>query len=68
MSGVAFLPFKRARAIVHKLKLGSQKEWEAWSKSGERPNNIPSTPFTVYRDAGWISMPGWLGYTARRWC
>ena len=27
-AGMAFLPFKRARAIVRKLKLGSTKEWQ----------------------------------------
>ena len=61
MSGVAFLPFKRARAIVRKLKLGSKKEWKEWSKNGERPNNIPGKPNVVYRDAGWISITDWLG-------
>ena len=53
----AFLPFKRARAIVCKLKLGSRTEWQEWSKSGERPNNNPSTPYSAYREAGWISTP-----------
>ena len=56
------LPFVVARAIVRKLKLKSEKEWKAWSKSGQRPSNIPSTPHKVYRDDGWISMPDWLGY------
>ena len=65
-AGVAFLLFKRARAIVRKLKLGSEKELKEWRKSGERPNNIPSNPHTVYRDAGWISMPDWLGYKGRQ--
>jgi hypothetical protein len=56
------LPFAPARAIVRKHKLKGQKEWKAWSKSGQRPSNIPSKPETVYRDDGWISMPDWLGY------
>ena len=64
-AGVSFLPFKRARAIVRKLKLGSHKEWKEWSKSGERPNNIPGSPERAYRDAGWTSMPDWLGYERR---
>ena len=51
-----------ARAVVRKVKLTSQKEWKAWSKSGERPSNIPSDPQQSYRDNGWISMPDWLGY------
>ena len=61
-----FLPFKQAREVVRKLKLTSQKEWEEWRKSGERPNNIPSSPQRTYRDAGWISVPDWLGYEGQR--
>jgi hypothetical protein len=59
------LPFAVARAIVRKLKLKGVKEWEAWSKSGQRLSNIPSTPHKTYRDDGWISMPDWLGYEGR---
>ena len=56
------LPFAVARAIVHKLKLKGREEWQAWSKSGQRPSNIPAGPARTYRDDGWISMPDWLGY------
>eukprot|EP00947_MAST-08B_sp_MAST-8B-sp1_P003548 g3548.t1 len=56
-----YLPFKSARAWVHQRKLKSQKEWKEWSKSGQRPSNIPSTPDQVYRGKGWVSMPDWLG-------
>ena len=56
------LPFAAARAIVRKLKLKGREEWRAWSKSGQRPSNIPSHPDDTYRDDGWISMPDWLGY------
>ena len=38
-----------------------EKEWKAWSKSGQRPANIPSLPSSTYRDDGWISWPDWLG-------
>jgi hypothetical protein len=59
----AMLPFAAARTIVRKLTLKSKKEWRAWSKSGQRPSNIPSLPSSTYRDDGWISLPDWLGYT-----
>ena len=42
------LPFEEARAFVHALKLGSQKEWQEYSKSGKRPPNIPSSPWKTY--------------------
>ena len=56
------LSFVAARTFVRTLKLRSMKEWHAYSKSGKRPSNIPGSPDKVYRDAGWISMPDWLGY------
>jgi hypothetical protein len=56
------LPFAVARAIVRKLKLKSTKEWQAWSKSGQRPSNIPGNPSDTYSDDGWISTADWLGY------
>jgi hypothetical protein len=56
------LPFVVGRAYARKLKLKTQKEWFAWSKSGQRPSNIPGTPHQTYRDNGWISYPDWLGY------
>jgi hypothetical protein len=58
----AMLPFAVARAIVQKLKLKDREEWREWSKSGQRPSNIPAGPHNTYRDDGWISMPDWLGY------
>jgi hypothetical protein len=56
------LPFTVGRAYTRKLKLKTQREWQAWSKSGQRPSDIPSLPSQVYRDDGWLSMPDWLGY------
>ena len=40
----SYLSFAAAREIVRKLKLKSQDEWRKWSKSGQRPSNIPSDP------------------------
>ena len=62
---VSMMSFEKARAIVRRLKLRSYMEWQEWSKSGKRPANIPGNPNKVYRDAGWISTPDWLGYEAR---
>jgi hypothetical protein len=58
----SMLPFAAGRAYVRKLKLKAQKEWKEWSKSGQRPPDIPGNPAKTYRDDGWISMPDWLGY------
>jgi hypothetical protein len=59
------LPFEEARAFVQVLGLKRKEEWQAWSKTADRPSNIPSTPDQTYRDDGWISWPDWLGYRGR---
>ena len=47
---------------VRTLELKSQAEWKQWSKSGQRPDDIPSNPDQIYKDKGWLSWPDWLGY------
>ena len=58
---VSFLPFEEARAFAHKLGLKGQTEWRAYSKSGERPANIPTSPYSVYVEMGWTNWGDWLG-------
>ena len=59
----SFLPFISARVIARRLKLKSVRGWKQWSnKSGERPSNIPGSPYNAYRGAGWVSWQDWLGY------
>jgi hypothetical protein len=50
-----FLPFEKAKDIVHSLGLKNQTEWEKYCKSGKRPKNIPSDPHGTYRKY-------WKGY------
>ena len=64
--GNAFLPFEAARAVARGLGFKRKKEWVEWSKSGDRPDNIPSRPDRTYRGKGWVSWPDWLGYESRR--
>ena len=58
----SFRSFKDARAYVRTLGLKSQKEWEAWSKSGARPHDIPANPNKIYKSSGWMSFGDFLGY------
>eukprot|EP00947_MAST-08B_sp_MAST-8B-sp1_P000770 g770.t1 len=60
------LPCEESRDFVRRLKLKSQKEWTEWSKSGQRPCNVPSHPEKVYKGKGWVSYPDWMGYKAKR--
>jgi len=54
--------FAEARSFARALALGSQREWRAWSRGGERPLDIPADPYTAYRASGWMGWPDWLGY------
>ncbi|XRB10150.1 methyltransferase domain-containing protein [Pycnococcus provasolii] len=57
-----FRSFEDARTYVRTLGLKSKEDWEAWSKSGDRPHDIPSAPNRTYKESGWISYPDFLGY------
>ena len=57
-----YLPFEEARDYVWTLGLKSQKEWWEWSKSRERPQDIPSSPDQFYKDKGWLSWGDFLGF------
>src|SRR5215467_8334153 len=54
-------PFQAARAFVHALGLKSRADWDRYSKSGDRPSDIPSNPWYAYKESGWISLGDWLG-------
>ena len=56
----SFLPFGEALLMARSLRLVSEKEWRAWSKSGVRPANVPSRPDQVYVHKGWLGYEHWL--------
>eukprot|EP00898_Chlorokybus_atmophyticus_P006938 jgi/Chlat1/7245/Chrsp58S06888 len=56
-----FRPFEDARELIWSLELKSLDDYRAWCRSGERPEDIPVHPETVYVDKGWLSWPDWLG-------
>jgi hypothetical protein len=45
-----FLPFKEAREFVRALNLNGQKEWYAYCKSANKPDNIPTNPWNIYKE------------------
>jgi superfamily II DNA or RNA helicase len=53
--------FKEARAFVRNFKLKNVSEWNAYSKSGKLPKDIPSNPNNTYKNSGWNSYGDWLG-------
>jgi hypothetical protein len=41
--------------------LKSGAEWYSYSKSGQKPDDIPAHPRKTYADVGWAGMGDWLG-------
>ena len=56
-----FREFLKAREFARKLQLKSGGEWQVYSKSKDKPNDIPMAPQNKYKNTGWISMGDWLG-------
>lgn len=56
------LNFDKAREVVRKLNLKSNKEYRVYCKKKKKKNDgIPTNPDKVYKNKGWISWADWLG-------
>jgi hypothetical protein len=56
-----FLPFIPARKIARGIKISGQKEWnEKYCKSGNKPDDIPASPQSVYKKE-WKGWSDWVG-------
>ena len=55
-----FREFEDARKLVHTLNLKNAREWGSLSKSGNKPNDIPSSPRKNYKKK-WKGWGDWLG-------
>jgi hypothetical protein len=53
--------FTDAKQFVRSLGLKNNTEWRNYCKSGNKPEDITSTPNTIYKNKGWISLGDWLG-------
>jgi len=45
-----YRPFKEAREFVRSLNLKGWQDWEHYCKSGNKPDDIPSTPWNTYKE------------------
>ena len=61
-----FLNFEEARDVVRAHRFPTKTEYEAWTRSDERPSDIPALPSRTYAKAGWLSWGDWLG-VYNRW-
>ena len=57
---------KAARAQVQALKLSGKEQWGKYSKSGNKPSEIPNRPDKVYKQH-WKGFGDWLGYDDPTW-
>src|SRR5262245_47813023 len=58
--------FEDARVFVQGRGLKSFTEWRGYSKSDQKPADIPANPNTVYANNGWAGWGDWLGTGRRR--
>ena len=59
--------FQEARAYVHKLGFTTIKQWKDYSKTKERPSDIPKSPETVYANKGFVDLYDWIGSRPNQW-
>jgi len=52
--------FTQAKKFVHALELKNENEWNLYSKSDTKPNDIPQSAKRIYKKE-WIGMGDWLG-------
>lgn len=58
--GPRYRPFDEARCFVRHLGLKSSSEWRKYSKSENKPKDIPANPAEIYKKE-WKGMGDWLG-------
>jgi len=53
--------FNDAREFVHSQNLKSTQDWRKFANSNKKPDDIPWSPYKVYKNKGWKGMGDWLG-------
>ncbi len=56
-----YVTYEEAKAYVMSQGIKTQSEWKEWCRNRKRPENIPSRPWEIYKDTGWINLPSFLG-------
>ena len=53
---LVYVSYGEAKLFVSKLKnINSRKEWYAFCKTGEKPENIPLSLDRIYKNKGWVN-------------
>jgi hypothetical protein len=53
--------FETSREFVRSLGLKNVDEWREYCKSGEKPDDMTSSPQKVYKNKGWEGWGDWTG-------
>lgn len=61
-----FKDYEYAHNYVKKLNLVTAKDYKDYIRSGKLPIEIPSSPYSVYKNNGWISWGDYLGSNTKR--
>ncbi len=61
LSRLSYMSFEEARNFARTIGLKSYAEWRKYCKAKEKPLDIPSNPYDVYKEDGWLSWGDWLG-------
>ena len=56
-----YLSFEEARVFVRNLGFEKVSQWTEYCKSGNKPDYIPFSPQSIYKNDGWISHVDWIG-------
>ena len=59
--GIKYRNFENAKLFTHSLGFKRVKEWKQYCLSGEKPDDIPSNPSSIYKGKGWEDFGAWLG-------
>ena len=55
-----FMSFEEAKAFIRNEGIQTSAEFEAWKRSGKRPEDFPSNPHRTYKEewTGWVDFLG----------
>jgi len=53
--------YNEARKFARSLKFKNVEQWKEYTKSGEKPDDIPASPSQTYENKGWLGMGDFLG-------
>ena len=60
-----YVSYEEAKKYLRKFNLKSWADYREFTKSPNRPSNIPGHPHIIYKNKGWVSISDLLGYESK---